>query len=286
MLSWTKNGGQYRSLLAQQLPNAMQVRLHEFLFVFEQLNHYLQTNEAYAPRELELLVKYLEGQFSQWRECLARHAPGKISFHAIPLMYSPNTHLYTRFNSSHRCVRLDYCENESWDDGTMGVLLKCRYVDFDGKSYGFDRITYAIKEFPGMLDICDLPVFPLQFHRQVNEIREELIKGGTMLLELGETRRFAYEGPVIDSLRGHPESYLSGRISVEQVAGSKSLGASQKHLFDQTAFPAKKSTDSDERGGSIDVYSEMALIFAPCVYGIAGDTYSMWVPAYKSIFPH
>ena len=86
-------------------------------------------------------------------------------------------------------------EYEREQDGSFTLRIDCGYVDDDGKTIGRAQATVIkIPQFEGKRKITDLSIFPLKYHPEKSEIREELLARGRTRLGFREQRFHDYNG--------------------------------------------------------------------------------------------
>lgn len=61
-------------------------------------------------------------------------------------------------------------------------LVQGRYIDFDGKAFGFGSIEVEIQSYKGPTRITSLPCFPTKYHKEHQTLQKQLIERGKSLL--------------------------------------------------------------------------------------------------------
>lgn len=84
------------------------------------------------------------------------------------------------------------------------VILKCVYIDFDGKELGPISTTIEIPRYEGERDITKLEVFPLRFakHPKIegkDALRNSLIARGKRFLEVACVKHMQYYGNALET---------------------------------------------------------------------------------------
>ena len=57
-------------------------------------------------------------------------------------------------------------------------LVEILYLDNDGKKYGMAEMDLQIKNFQGVKKITSLPVYPLKYHPNSDEMKARLVERG------------------------------------------------------------------------------------------------------------
>jgi hypothetical protein len=72
-------------------------------------------------------------------------------------------------------------------------VIDCFFLDFNGRAYGPVSEQFSIEDFKGCRDIETLPIYPLQFSKKANEIKESRIRNGIKFQSLNDTAKHATE---------------------------------------------------------------------------------------------
>ncbi|THX66131.1 hypothetical protein D6D08_07458 [Aureobasidium pullulans] len=83
----------------------------------------------------------------------------------------------------------------------------CYHIDWDSKSHSPVSYRIQIKPFEGEHDITSLDVYPTEYHKDFEPIRQQLLTRGRKFLELTKPTHMRYRGRTYDS---HPCGYNSG----------------------------------------------------------------------------
>lgn len=148
-------------------------------------------------QHLSILVDYINTDYAPIRKVqypLIAHS--EITFELLWSLFVPNTLLYTICEGSNepRCLKLDLgMEKEDPQRGKY-FSLDCRYVDYDGKTFGQARAFLEISDFVGTRRIDNLPVFPLAYHDDEESIRDKLIARGRKFGEMKGMHYKYYKG--------------------------------------------------------------------------------------------
>lgn len=121
-----------------------------------------------------------------------------------------------------------YCKprNKEPKQGSQAFSIKIYAVDYDGNAYGaICGKDYLFQYFPGLLDVTSLPIYPLRYHSQSDEIIKSLVEGGHRFREIIKNKHVMYCGWASNNsphaeynpqyfhppgMRGHPSPYGGG----------------------------------------------------------------------------
>lgn len=77
---------------------------------------------------------------------------------------------------------------------TNDWVLTCKYIDFDGKKFGYSEQEVLVDDFIGTKPITSLPIYPLKYHSKRNTVRKTLISQGKRWEEHKGYHYMQYEG--------------------------------------------------------------------------------------------
>jgi hypothetical protein len=136
---------------------------------------------------LELLIDYIKTAYEATTQHLASlFRSGQITYDLLWALFKPNSLVYTTCSgtSRPRCVKFDFIEEKTTFEGEIYNQLDCRYLDFDGEKFGEAEIKPKIPKFHGTKRINALRAFPLQYHRDVDKVKADLVENGRKFVEL------------------------------------------------------------------------------------------------------
>lgn len=113
---------------------------------------------------------------------------GTITYDLVWALFKPNTIAYTTTYGNKddpRCFKVDYCyEQENWMTLEKNWMIEGRYLEYDGKVFGFGDHYVPIRQFRGSKKITNLGTYPLDFHKTPDTLREQLIERGKKFVTL------------------------------------------------------------------------------------------------------
>jgi hypothetical protein len=181
-----------------------------FLYYDEIKLHYRKTLKAQLKKErkkkqkkklmhqiahCKLMTEYLDKDYKNTRKKLIPMLKaGNITFELMWALFKPNTIAYTPTYGNKddpRCFKVDYCwkernilEEEWW-------MTQGRYLEYDGKIFGMGSHSVKIDVFRGARKITSLPVYPLSYHKDEEDLTKQLIERGKKFVALqGMNYRF------------------------------------------------------------------------------------------------
>ncbi len=139
--------------------------------------------------QCKLLLEYLDEDFEATRKALKPMLKaGTITYDLVWALFKPNTIAFspTYANKSDpRCFRVDFSyEYESWLSGIKSCVVDGSYLEYDGKAFGLGDHQVQIQAFKGHKKITSLAAYPLQYHKDPEGIRKQLIERGKKFIAL------------------------------------------------------------------------------------------------------
>lgn len=72
--------------------------------------------------------------------------------------------------------------------------LECRYIDYDGSSFGYVSTSLKISKFNGVRKLVDLDTMPCHLYLDVEHLVDKLYARGEKLEQLNGFRHMSYSG--------------------------------------------------------------------------------------------
>lgn len=147
-------------------------------------------------QHLELLVRFLLSHFASAIKTLPKLLEhGEITFDLLWALFPPNTIVYSLDEHSEQpeCTIVDFGEGK---EGVRGKFfaLDVRNINWDGKVFGEVSDIVVIFEFQGAQSITSLDAFPLQYHKDVENVKSTLINRGRKFTTLAGVHHCSYTG--------------------------------------------------------------------------------------------
>lgn len=181
----------------QNIPFALEEVI--FSSPFAAFFHYLpQIKAAAANHEnaeikshVRVLYNLLKKEFSDTvkahEELVQNHI---INFGSLWAIYQPGDLIVESDQGMYKLIKTSY---ETTNAGRK-FQLQCRYVDWDGKRFGYGKIYKSISEFDNTVQITELPLFPLRFAKDIDQISESFLSRGRIFESLSGCYYKAYRG--------------------------------------------------------------------------------------------
>jgi hypothetical protein len=150
---------------------------------------------AAKAAHLKVLVKYLDTDYADIKKTLYPLLEANtITFDLLWALFKPNTIAYTPTygNSDEpRAFKIEYAIKESSFMRGQWYSVEGRYLEYDGKDFGFGTMSAEVESFKGARKITSLACYPLQYHRDAEALRSRLVERGKRFVSLrGMNYRF------------------------------------------------------------------------------------------------
>ncbi|KAJ5661410.1 uncharacterized protein N7477_009026 [Penicillium maclennaniae] len=150
---------------------------------------------AAKAAHLKVLIKYLDADYADIKKTLYPLLEAKtITFDLLWALFKPNTIAYTPTygnNDEPRAFKIEYAIKESSFMKGQWYSVEGRYLEYDGKDFGFGTMSAEVESFKGARKIASLACYPLQYHRDSEAVRARLIERGKRFVALrGMNYRF------------------------------------------------------------------------------------------------
>lgn len=174
-----------------------------FLYVEEMRKFYKKTLKSRIKKEkkkknikrlktvrahLKLMVQYIDKDYDDKKKAIMPLIKsGHITFEYLWALFKPNTIAYTTTygSSDHpRCFKVDFAYAEK--DLMRGeyYVIEGRYLDYDGKNFGLGDFEMSIDNFRGPRKINSLNTYPIDFHRDPEALKLQLVERGKQFVNL------------------------------------------------------------------------------------------------------
>ena len=139
-------------------------------------------------KHLQVLIKYLDKDYAETKKTLypmLEH--NMISFDLMWALFKPNSIAYTTTygdNDHPRAFKIDYATKESHFMKGNWYNIDGKYLEYDGKSFGMGNLAVQVPSFQGVRRISSLECYPLQYHKDADNLRKQLIERGKKFVAL------------------------------------------------------------------------------------------------------
>jgi len=169
---------------------------------------------------LKLLASYLDEDFEETKNTLyPMLKAGNITFDLLWALFKPNTIAYTATygaNEDPRCFKVDYANKESSFMRGEWYSIEGRYLEYDGKRFGLGEFESTIDSFKGPRKITSLAAYPLEYHKDPEGLRKELVERGKKFVGLqGMNYRFCKGLAFMKKKRAVAKVNINGRVMID-----------------------------------------------------------------------
>ncbi|OJI97958.1 hypothetical protein ASPVEDRAFT_24871 [Aspergillus versicolor CBS 583.65] len=159
-----------------------------------------------------------------------------VTYRMLWALFEPGVCVVTSASGSERFFLVEDCEYND-EKGYLGVVV--RFVDWDGKRFGYDTGCLAICGFAGTKAITDLDVFPVAFHPSREQAEAAAISRGRRFRELCGLQYMAYSGLITYKVGDTTiEKNTDGRIVIDASSFFHAMPGRQIHLEPLGSIPA------------------------------------------------
>ena len=174
-----------------------------FLYLEELRTHYKKTLKAKIKAEkkrklvkkleqqrslLKTLVSYIDEDYMDTKKTLyPLLAAGNITFDLLWALFHPNdiaiTSCYGTWEEP-RCFKVEYANKcQSMTRGEW-YCIEGRYLEYDGKGFGFGDFEVDVDAFKGPRKITSLATYPLKYHKDPEKVKKQIIERGERFVDM------------------------------------------------------------------------------------------------------
>lgn len=175
---------------------------------------------AAEAAHLRVLIKYLDIDYAETKKTLYPLLDANmITFDLLWALFKPNSIAYTPTYGNEdepRAFKIEYATKESSFMSGQWYTIEGRYMEYDGKSFGMGNIAASVESFKGVRKITGLACYPLQYHRDPENVREQLIERGKEFVALrGMNYRYHKGMAFYKKKRSAIKVNVNGRVMVD-----------------------------------------------------------------------
>ena len=168
--------------------------IHRWMKLVEALNN---EGDQQTKTHLGLLYRTLEAELRD--DLKARDdfiLNGVITFDTCWMIFEPGTVIFSVKDGQKCAARL---KTGTYQETRCGKVfsLGCEVVDWDGENFGLGNNNLSIWDFEGTTIITKLSAYPLDYHPNLAQVKEELIQRGKVFQELSGYQYKSYQGVAI-----------------------------------------------------------------------------------------
>ncbi|KAG9496850.1 hypothetical protein J7337_011638 [Fusarium musae] len=149
-------------------------------------------------QHLKILIKYLDHDFESTKESLYPMLKnGLITFELLWALWKPDTLVYATTYGNASEPRVFKVESAHLHHSVMRgsyYHIEGKYMEFDGKRFGYGNTSVEIDGFQGAKKVKSLPCYPLEYHHNEQKLRLDLIERGKKFASLSGVHYKSYKG--------------------------------------------------------------------------------------------
>lgn len=149
-------------------------------------------------QHLKVLLKYLYHDYADTKLRLdALLKNGLITFNLLWAIFKPKSLIYaTTYGNTDepRVFKADTIERHINLNRGEYWYIEGKYLEFDGKNFGYATVGEEIGSFRGSRKITTLPCYPLVYRKDEPQIRAQLIERGRKFVQLSGVHYKSYSG--------------------------------------------------------------------------------------------
>nr|POE82249.1 atpase family aaa domain-containing protein 3b [Quercus suber] len=196
-------------------------------------------DDSEAAEHLALLLRFIADEFRETiEETRNLNDQGLISYQYLWTLFRPGTIIFGSMDGQPRAFRLkDY----AYSCDPAGLFVENDYVDFDGAAMGYRASKRLLPKFSGTKRICDLSAYPINWHPDAEDIKQQLVARGRRFEALASMGFYRYSGIAIDrSAYEQSKFHVIGRVVVDTKTFHR---MNANHAFVVSSF----RSDGEER---------------------------------------
>ncbi|GIZ46082.1 hypothetical protein CKM354_000922100 [Cercospora kikuchii] len=166
------------------------------------------------------LVQFIDDDYAETKKTLyPLLAAGNITFDLLWALFTPNdiaiTSCYGAWEHP-RCFKADWAMKYATIAKGEWYCIEGKYMEYDGKSFGFGDFEVDIESFKGPRKITSLAAYPLKYHRDPEGIRKQIIARGEKFVNMEGMQYRSHKGlAFMKKKKAILKINISGRIIVD-----------------------------------------------------------------------
>ncbi|KAI1855055.1 hypothetical protein JX265_012410 [Neoarthrinium moseri] len=217
-------------------------------------------------RHLRVLVKYLDKDYAQVKKSLYPLLDnGLITFDLCWALWKPNTLAYTTTYGSAdepRVFKVDVAEKHYSVLKGEFYYIEGKYFEYDGKQFGYGSMSEEMGDFRGARKISSLGCYPLKYHKNEDQLREQLIERGKKFVSLAGAHYKSHQGMgYYKKKKSIIKVNINGRIMVDPSThrrNNPNYPISVVRPKDHDLISDQEDSEGDEGGACFGTSSEEA----------------------------
>ncbi|KAJ2904467.1 hypothetical protein MKZ38_007998 [Zalerion maritima] len=175
---------------------------------------------AEKRKHLKVLVKYLDKDYAQVKKSLYPMLQnGLITFDLLWALWKPNTLAYTSTygcQDEPRVFKVETAEKHCSIMKGEFYYIEGKYFEYDGKQFGFGSMMEEVGDFRGAKKITSLGVYPLEYLKNRDQARADLVERGKKFVSLAGVHYKSHQGMAFyKRKKAVVKVNINGRIMVD-----------------------------------------------------------------------
>lgn len=144
------------------------------------------------------LVRYIDDDYADTKKTLyPLLAAGNITFDLLWALFTPNdiaiTSCYGSWDEP-RCFKVDFAMKYSTMTRGEWYCVEGKYMEYDGKGFGFGDFEVDVDAFKGPRKITSLSAYPLKYHKDPAGIKKQIIARGEKFVNMEGMQYRSHKG--------------------------------------------------------------------------------------------
>ncbi|KAJ5905601.1 AAA family ATPase [Penicillium subrubescens] len=115
-------------------------------------------------------------------------------------------------------------------------VLTCKHINFNGKRFGYKDQDFFVDAFVGTMPITSLPVYPLKYHTEKDDLQKTLIAQGKRWEEHKGYHYRQYEGTALEPQRKAARNNTMSRVVLSSTPKPSELTDDQRMITSDTVY--------------------------------------------------
>ncbi len=169
---------------------------------------------------VKVLIKYLDKDYTETKKTLYPLLESNtITFDLLWALFKSNEIAYCPTYSNPdepRAFKIEYATKESSFMKGTWYSIEGRYLEYDGKTFGMGTMEVEVEQFKGPRKITSLACYPLKYHKDSENLKQQLIERGKKFVALkGMNYRFHKGMAFYKKKRQIIKVNINGRVMVD-----------------------------------------------------------------------
>jgi hypothetical protein len=176
-----------------------------------------RTTKEHAELLQNILVKEFKSLIDTSQDMKSKRV---MNFDLLWTLYQPGATIFARQDGQETALTLSLTRYGQDSKGVPCFWITGKYIDWDGTKFGTQKLNMSIPIFTGTRPIGSLKAYPIDYHHDVQAVRERLVARGAKAEELAGSNYRAYHGVAwrMGSFGSKDKYNVKGRVSDLSIA--------------------------------------------------------------------